>query len=71
MKQYKFIGLFRSSEGHEYQLTVYCGGFLNAFFLLTADAIRMGRHYQLHSITENDLGVRYVDDILKVTKLIN
>lgn len=70
MKHYKFIGLFKSQEGHEYTLEVYCNGFIQAFFLLTAKAIEMGRHYQLSTITDEEDNVRYIDDILKVSILI-
>ena len=52
MKQIKYIGLFKSIEGHEYTLSVYCFGFLQAFFLLTAEAIKTGKHYQLYNITD-------------------
>jgi hypothetical protein len=70
MKQYKFTGLFRAYNGHEYELTTSCNGFLQAFFLLTADAIKGARHYQLATIT-NELGdVRQIGDILECSKLI-
>lgn len=71
MKQYKHIGLFRSNCGHEYKLQVLCNGFLQAFFLLTAKAINTGGHYQLSCITDEEGDVRFIDDILKCTKLIN
>jgi len=72
MKTYKYIGIFKSFEGHTYDLTVNCNGFLEAFFLLTADAIRMGRHYQLYSITKDETNdMRMVDDILKCGELIS
>lgn len=60
MKTYEYIGVFKSAEGHEYQLTVNCNGFLDALFLLTADAIRSGRHSQLDTITctDNDRTVK-------------
>ena len=51
MRTYKFQGTFRSAEGHIYTLSVICMSFFEAFFLLTADAIRSGKHYQLHSIS--------------------
>lgn len=69
MKKYKYIGLFRSETGHEYKLEVNCNGFIQALFLLTADAIRSGKHYQLHSITDEDNISIYVDDIIKVSTL--
>ena len=71
MRNYKFKGLFVSSDGHQYQLEVNCMGFIQAFFLLTADAIRMGRHYQLKSIENEKGSIRYIEDILKVGDLIN
>ena len=70
MRTYKYIGLFKSAEGHKYTLEVNCNGFLQAMILLTADAIRMGTHYQLSTITDEKGDVRYIDDILKVGKLI-
>ena len=70
MKQYKYTGLFRADNGHEHELSCYCQGFLQAFFLLTADAIKSARHYQLATIT-NELGdVRQIGDILECSKLI-
>jgi hypothetical protein len=69
MKTYKYIGLFRSDMGHEYKLEVNCNGFIQAFFLLTADAIRSGKHYQLHTITGEDGNSIFVDDIIKVSTL--
>lgn len=69
MKRYKYVGVFISSEGHRYELSVYTNGFLCAFFLLTAEAINSGRHYQLDSITdENGIMVK-VDDIMNCRKL--
>ena len=70
MKTYKYIGLFRSAEGHEYTLEVNCHGFIQAFFLLTADAIRSARHYQLKTITDEKGDVRNVDDVLKCSELL-
>jgi len=71
MKKYKYTGLFLSSDGHEYSITVNCNGGIQAFFLLTADAIRSGRHYQLKTITDNEGRIRKVDDIILVSNLIN
>lgn len=71
MKKYKYTGLFISAEGHKYELTVNCNGFLQAFFLLTADAIRSSKHYQLNSITDENMNVRKVDDILKCSVLLS
>ena len=52
MRHYRYIGIFRNETGHTHQLEVWCNGFVQAYFLLTADAIRAGKHYQLHSITD-------------------
>jgi hypothetical protein len=71
MKQTKFIGVFKSFEGHIYELEVYCHGFLEAFFLLTADAIRSGKHYQLYTIENDSRNIVYVSDIIKCCKLLN
>lgn len=71
MRTYNYIGLFRSAEGNEYTLKVNCVGYLQAFILLTADAIRSGRHYQLKTITHENGDVRYIDDIHEITALIS
>lgn len=71
MKNYTYTGLFKSQDGNTYQLKVTCSGFLQAFFLLTADAIRSGRHYQLHSIMDEKFQERMVDDIIKCGDLLN
>lgn len=71
MRTYKYTGLFKSAEGHTYQLEVNCNGFLQAFFLLTADAIRSGNHYQLHSIMDEDFKEKMVDDIIKCGSLLS
>lgn len=71
MRNYRYIGFFRSADGHEYKLDVTCAGLIQAFFLLTADAIRSSRHYQLKTITDEKGNVVYIDDILKVSALIS
>ncbi len=71
MKTYKYKGLFVSASGDKYELEVSCFGFIEAFFLLTAEAIKTGKHYQLNKITDEKGHVRYVDDILKVGELFN
>ena len=71
MRTYKYPGLFRSAEGHEYTLEVNCNGYLQAMILLTADAIRSARHYQLATITDEKGNVRHIDDILKIGALIS
>jgi len=71
MKKYKYIGIFKSVEGHTYELQVYCNGFLEAVFLLTAKAIESGRHYQLYSITDEETGShRLIDNIMKCEHII-
>ena len=70
MKHNKYIGLFKSSNGHTYELTAYCNGFIQALFLLTADAIKSGKHYQLNSITDENGSKRMVGDILKCGDLL-
>lgn len=71
MKQYKYTGSFKSAEGHVYQIEVNCNGFIQAFFLLTADAIRSARHYQLSKITDEKGDERVVDDIIKCGALLS
>lgn len=63
MKLYKFKGLFRNDEGNEHELEVHCGSYSQAFFLLTADAIRAGKHYKLYSITNENDKTALVKDI--------
>lgn len=63
MRTYKFIGVFISQDGHKYELEVNCNGYLQAFFLLTADAIRSARHYQLATITDENNQTFRVGDI--------
>ncbi len=70
MKTTTYIGQFKSNEGHTYKLKVECFGFLEAFFLLTANAIRSGNHYQLETIIDENNNIRYIDDILNCIKLI-
>jgi hypothetical protein len=70
MRNYKYKGLFKSIEGHTYELEVFCNGFIQAFFLLTADAIRSGKHYQLHSITDEKDTKKIVGDIIMCGALL-
>ncbi len=69
MRKYKYIGLFKSWDNHSYELEVSCHSFLQALFLLTADAIREGKHYQLYSITDEKNKIVLIDDILKCSIL--
>ena len=70
MKTTKFTGKFRNEYGREYELTVNCFSFFQAFFLLTADAIRNGSHYQLATITSEDGEVKHVGDIMQCSEII-
>lgn len=68
MKKTKYVGLFKSAEGNTYELKTDAFSFFEAFFLLTADAIRSGRHYQLHYISDGRNKV-FIDDILKISSI--
>ena len=71
MKKKEYTGVFKSAEGHTYELTVSCNGFIQAFFLLTSEGIRSGRHYQLDTITSDEyLQTVKVDDICKISGLL-
>lgn len=70
MKTTKYTGLFINSEGHEYTLEVDCLGQIQAFILLTAKAIKSGKHYQLNKITDEKGNTFLIDDITKVKELI-
>ncbi len=71
MKTTHYTGHFLSAEGHAYKLEVDCFSVFQAFFLLTADAIRAGRHYQLDVIVDEDGSKTKVDDILKIRYMFN
>lgn len=71
MRKYKYTGIFKSADNHQFQLEVYCNGFIQALILLTADAIRMGNHYQLDTITNQEGDSRKVDDIGRVGELLS
>ena len=70
MRTYKYIGLFKNAAGNEYTLEVSCNGYLQAMILLTADAIRSSRHYQLSTITDEKGNIKHIDNILKMHTLI-
>lgn len=70
MKKYKFIGIFISFDGNQYELDCYCDDFFQAFFILTAKAIGEGKHYQLASIEDEKGNYRFIDDITKCNDLI-
>ena len=63
MKKYKYIGTFRISSEQSFKLEVYCNGLYEAFFLLTADAIRSGRYFQLDTITDEKGEITKICDI--------
>lgn len=69
MKTNKYTGVFTSKEGHTYSLNVSAFSFFQAFFLLTADAIRNGSHYQLEKIFDYKNTVQ-VGDIMGISKLL-
>ncbi len=72
MKTYKYIGIFIAQDnGHKYELSVNCNGFIQAVILLTADAIRTGRHYQLSRVSNKNGDVRNIGDILKIGDIIS
>jgi hypothetical protein len=60
-----YTGLFIADNGHKYTLTVDCFGYMQAIILLTAEAIKLGRHYQLHSIENENGDIVYVENIIK------
>jgi hypothetical protein len=70
MKTYKYIGFFKNEENDTHQLECNCSNFLEAFFLLTADAIRSGKHYQLSSIVDERGDVKKIADINNYIKSI-
>lgn len=71
MKQIKFLGVFINELGNRHEIVVYSFGVLPAFFLLTADAIRDGLHYQLNTITNTENGMTWkVDDITACANLL-
>lgn len=66
MKSTRYTGTFKYEHNgtlHEYDLTVNCFGFIQAFFQLTSMAIGKGRTYQLHRIVDDYGEVRMVNDI--------
>ena len=69
MKNYTFVGKFISGDGNKFELKVICASYLEAFFLLTADAIRSARHYQLYTITNEKNETVRVDKIIQCTEL--
>lgn len=71
MKEEKFIGIFIDAANvNKYELEVYCMSFFEAFFILTANAIKNGTHYQLHSITNEKGRVVDVGDIMKIKDIL-
>lgn len=71
MRRYKFIGYFKDGTVEsEFRLVVHCNGYAQAFILLTADAIRKGRHYQLDKIQNEEGEVKVIDKDFKIVDLI-
>lgn len=71
MRRYKYTGIFIGDNDHRYEIEVHCNGYIQALILLTADAIRSGKHYQLTRI-ENEKGdSKNVADITLIGKLIS
>lgn len=71
MRTYKYTGTFIAEDnGHKYELTVNCNGFIQALILLSADAIRSGRHWQLSRIENENGNVRLVDDMTNIDDLL-
>lgn len=71
MRNYKYIGTFISDTEDKYEITVRCNGFIQALILLTAEAIRSGRHYQLDEIVDEKGNSRTVDDISMIGDILN
>jgi hypothetical protein len=71
MKTYKYIGLFKNDVGHTFELTVHCNGLFQAFILLTADAIREGKHYQLDTITDENANVAKIGKLNLLSNIVN
>lgn len=69
MKHTKYVGTFISAEGNTYTIQTTAFGFIQAFFLLTSDAIRSGKHYQLDNIVDEKGNKQYISDILQVQKI--
>lgn len=63
MIKLKYTGLFKVIDGSDFQLETYAFGFLQAFFLLTAEAISKNLCYQLYSITSENGNSRFIKNI--------
>lgn len=62
MRNYRFTGFFQN-EYHEYELTVVCMSFNEAYFLLMAEAINSAKHRNLYSITDEKGKTLLVEDM--------
>jgi len=69
LKKHIYIGLFKSLN-NDYTLTVTCFNFTEAFFLLTAEAIKLGKHHQLYSITDEKNRVKLVSNLKRINELL-
>ena len=70
MKSTKFTGTFINSDNHQYTLTCTCFGFFEAFFILTAEAIRSGRHYQFSHIEDEKGERKFIDNVNRCRDMI-
>ena len=71
MKKYKYLVTFIADNGNTYTLSISCNGFIQAFILLTAKAIKKGYHYQLDTILdekENKIKVSNISELSKILK---
>lgn len=66
MKPTRYLGVFLSNTGNRHEIVVNAFSKLQAFFLLTADAIRDGLHYQLDTITNTENGKTWKVDNINV-----
>lgn len=70
MKKIKYTGTFINHDGDTYHLDVYCNGFIKATILLTAEAIKLDKHYQLDHIINENGNKRTVGDILIIDNIL-
>lgn len=70
MKTTKYTGYFISSDGNNHIITVNTTGFLKAFFLLTAEAIKEDKHFQLSYIIDENGIERKIKDIYSLSTVM-
>lgn len=71
MEKYRYTGTFIADNRHTYTLSVNCNGFIQAFILLTAEAIKNGYHYQLDTILDEKGNEAQVSSINELSKILN